>query len=796
MNSEEVFPFGTIPEYLPRSSSETFFLDLEDFCNTLRELSASFKVEGMFSISSFEIILTKGMIFIQLTEKQINNVEFVPTYGSIQGADYCLQTLQCSAFDTASLLIALLRVSGIPARYVYGTIELPIDKFMNWMGGFTDPNSAITFAASGGIPGQGLTAGGKIVAVQIEHVWVEVYVPYGNYRGTMRDDSIKTWIPMDGSFKQYEYTQGIDFFQIADFDAEAFLNEVKANSTYNEAESYITDIDQTLINQKIDEISTILGDYIQTNMPDATMPDILDSRRIINREYGILSGSLPYKTIAVLSRFSEIPNNLRYKITFRAYDPSSYGLSGELSYQITLPEVAGKRITLSYTAATDSDRAVIEQYGDISAVPAYLVSLKPLLKINGIIVAEGPPIGLGNDMEFVMSFINASGRSESVQYTFPVGGYHAITLDISRISKQTIENIATNFQTLIDVINSGQGDIYPDDIFGEMLHSVGALYFYEADALNKLTSNLIKVRTIRHPSGGVTSTVLKVSYMFSIPMNVAVTGLNIDVKRDIESSVSLEGDKNNVLAYRIQSGMNGSMMEHMIYENLFQQEGISAVKVLQIANQEGIPIYQITQDNISQVLSNLQLSFSIKTDIQNLINAGYTVAVPQQSISYNGWNGTGYIAIDPDTGDGGYIIEGGSAGGDTTGWWALGAASNALLAIASILRKGESVPISNILKYISPFVSYFAIGYKMIDTLIKVENAKISQESKNMLSAMIIGLFALLFGLKTVSLLFIGLYGIAVIALLSAYMSLILNVVIPEIILTVEIMENYNRRVP
>ena len=34
-----------------------------------------------------------------------NNIEFVPTYGSIQGADYCLQTKQCNAFDTASLLI-------------------------------------------------------------------------------------------------------------------------------------------------------------------------------------------------------------------------------------------------------------------------------------------------------------------------------------------------------------------------------------------------------------------------------------------------------------------------------------------------------------------------------------------------------------------------------------------------------------------------------------------------------------------------------------------------------------------
>jgi len=91
-----------------------------------------------------------------------NNIEFVPTYGSIQGADMCLQTKQCNDFDTASLLIALLRVSNIYAHYSYGTIEVPIDKVMNWAGGFTDKTSALNFIASGGVPVTGLRSGGII----------------------------------------------------------------------------------------------------------------------------------------------------------------------------------------------------------------------------------------------------------------------------------------------------------------------------------------------------------------------------------------------------------------------------------------------------------------------------------------------------------------------------------------------------------------------------------------------------------------------------------------------------------
>lgn len=159
-----------------------------------------------------------------------NNIEYVPTYGSIQGADMCLQTKQCNAFDTSSLLIALLRSSGIHSRYVYGTIELPIEKVKNWVGGFTDSNAALTLIASGGIPVTGLTSGGKIAAVRMEHIWVEAYIPYGNYRGARRDDSIKTWIPMDGSFKQYNYLQGLDFQTITGFDAQAFLQELQSTA--------------------------------------------------------------------------------------------------------------------------------------------------------------------------------------------------------------------------------------------------------------------------------------------------------------------------------------------------------------------------------------------------------------------------------------------------------------------------------------------------------------------------------------------------------------------------------------
>ena len=163
-----------------------------------------------------------------------NNVDFVPTYGSIQGADYCLQTRQCNAFDTASLLIALLRASGIHARYVYGTIEIPATEAMNWVGGVTKPELAVQLLNMGGIPAVAVTSGSQITKVRLEHVWVEAWIDYLPSRGAVHRTG-DNWIPMDASWKQYAYTDGIDLAAAVPFDAQGFADHVTSTASINGA---------------------------------------------------------------------------------------------------------------------------------------------------------------------------------------------------------------------------------------------------------------------------------------------------------------------------------------------------------------------------------------------------------------------------------------------------------------------------------------------------------------------------------------------------------------------------------
>ncbi|WP_408057962.1 hypothetical protein [Undibacterium flavidum] len=96
----------------------------------------------------------------------------------------------------------------MPARYVYGTIEVPADKLMNWVGGVTKIDAAQSLLGQGGIPNVGVITGGKINTIRMEHVWVEAYVDYTTSRGEINKIP-NTWIPMDASYKQYIFTQGM-----------------------------------------------------------------------------------------------------------------------------------------------------------------------------------------------------------------------------------------------------------------------------------------------------------------------------------------------------------------------------------------------------------------------------------------------------------------------------------------------------------------------------------------------------------------------------------------------------------
>ena len=222
-----------------------------------------------------------------------NSIAYLPTYGSIQGGDMTLTTGRGNAFDTASLMIALLRASGIYARYVYGTVEIPAALVQNWVGNVSTPEAAQGLMSQGGIPNIALVSGGKIAAFRIEHVWVEAYVAYYPSRGARhtgdpanspaspKGDFGDAWTPMDASFNQISYTAPMDIAGQVGIDLSAVRDAASNGTTVDPAGMWVEGVNGSAFETSFEDAQHQALAFLATNKPTATVDDLLGKRTIV-----------------------------------------------------------------------------------------------------------------------------------------------------------------------------------------------------------------------------------------------------------------------------------------------------------------------------------------------------------------------------------------------------------------------------------------------------------------------------------------------------------------------------------
>jgi hypothetical protein len=209
-----------------------------------------------------------------------NHIEWQPTWGGIQNAELTLSAQRGNAMDIASLTIALLRASKIPARYVHGTIDVPAADFKNWAGGFTDLSAAANFASSGGIPITPVVSGGQIDKVRLEHVWVEAAIDFMPSMGAKNKDA-DSWVALDPSYKQYDFKKGLDAVALSGINPEQLAQSFIASGTVNDSEGWATGFDAAILNNAQAEAQQKLEAYIQANLTNPTVGDVIGGRQTI-----------------------------------------------------------------------------------------------------------------------------------------------------------------------------------------------------------------------------------------------------------------------------------------------------------------------------------------------------------------------------------------------------------------------------------------------------------------------------------------------------------------------------------
>lgn len=608
-----------------------------------------------------------------------NNVEWLPTWGAIQDADVTLGSQRGNSFDIASLLIALLRASDIPARYVHGTIEVPEDKFRNWAGGFTDITAAGDYASSGGIPITGIVTGGKITRFQLEHIWVEAAIDFQPSRGAV-NKSADSWVQLDASYKQYQDLPGLDVVAISGIDPNTIAQSFAASGTVNTTEGWVSGLNPVILQNAQTQARTALETYITNNLPNPTVGDVIGGRKIVALNASVLPAALPNRSLVIGARYGAVPAALQHTMTFAF----GTGPLGELVNPVTFPwaRLNNHKVTLSFRPATAADEQTLASLlppGPItdpsqlpSSIPSYLISVIPEIAVDGQVVGQGNAMRLGEILNFYYGINRVNGHgSHTYTYAVVAGSYLSVAVAGGSVSANALYGVVTTLEQTRTSLVSGNtaliGTLSRENLLGDMFHAAALGYFSQYIAFSHISSLSRKAGHNLPMAYGTFGYEPNVQTLFGFPRAVEGGGVVVNVRLSwvMESN---DGDSAKRRDLNLNAGMLSSALEHGVPEKMFgtpqrPAQGVSAAKVLQLAAQQGQRIYHITSVNQSQVLPNLRLDSLALSEISQALATGKEVIAHTDRISVPGWTGEGYVLFDPQTGDGAYKITGGNNGG-------------------------------------------------------------------------------------------------------------------------------------
>ncbi|MCM2358463.1 MAG: hypothetical protein NDI77_09965, partial [Geobacteraceae bacterium] len=558
-----------------------------------------------------------------------NNVETEWYWGVMKGAEETLRQKSGNDADQAALLLALLRASGFPSRFVKGTIEFfpDIEKVKN-LTGIDDPMRIAAFFQKAGIPFKPVIAGGKIANFQVEHIWVESEIPYSNYRGVVIDDFGKTWLALDTSIKPHGFTRNepLDL----------------PNSSFDTLrDEYLQNVHTVT---PLEFLRSRAEEYLTQNIPGKTYQDLLSTKAIIPDVLKILPASLQFRQIAITGEFTELPAELRHQVRFTATGPANDNL---LTVTLDAMRLSNQRVVLSYEPETVEDQQIIDSYGGFDNTPSYLVRLRPVLKLNGerlVVAQDGLP--MGTDYTLAVEVITPNGTE--------------------RISnRHIVGNLA-----VIGIV--GQKALKPADIPVEEKNAERLLWEESLNYIDRWNqaedelAALLKVAMARPLLTVVTvGGLIDVTYLLDIPHGFEWKGVFMDAALRRIETVTRTGDTARERSFMRLSALQGSILENRVFEDDFQVESVSTAKLLQLAATKGTQLFTIDKSNVDALLPTLPFDDAVNQDIASAVNQNLVVTIPRTEMTYRDWTGIGYVKENPASGESGWMLSGMVAGGDT-----------------------------------------------------------------------------------------------------------------------------------
>ncbi len=549
--------------------------------------------------------------------------------GSVYGAQGALDARAGNDVDQASLLIALLRASGFPARYESGFVLVPAADFAE-MTGIQDPNDAASAMYTMGVPTT--VVYGATTQVKTWRTWVQAYVPYTSYRGQIDEadqGGRPIWIRLDPSIKQYEIEQQYDFSDDVSFDVDGFLSQPVSTS----ALAYYEDL---------------IREHIRTTGSGCETVDQALARLVNHAApYQLLPSVLPFPVDGDTTVTADLDDSVRYQVHLSATDWWGFTLFG---VTLTLPEIYGKRLAFTFPSGS----------GIYSAASG---TVTPTLSLDGDIVVQGGGVAVGTEVPLLVEMDGPGTPANLRNHPCVAGGTYVVSAWVGPVPKRLISEALEEWHALessgapqaqVDLaIAEAAGLTYHDHLVTDddrIWGLNGWLGFSEYEALAGTDTGPI--------------------YMWGFPAGAVTSGYMIDAENYVFAMPLRGGFSYPALAriYEI-AGYNGSFYEQKIWSELLDLGAFSSTSALQLARQEGQTIHFLeTLDDYNAVAGELSHDNSVINDVTNALSAGETVVISDRPVTRGDKTCSGYVLFDPERGTGKYLIYTRLNGGSTFDW--------------------------------------------------------------------------------------------------------------------------------
>ncbi len=286
--------------------------------------ATAISTNGADAITSEIVELARGLDNdpVRLYEYVHNHIRYEPYYGSLKGATRTLRDRAGNDCDQASLLLALLRQSGVEAKYAYGTLTLPTIAFdgtpnaWNWLGA-SDPLDALI---KGGIPA---TAGSGGATVTLDYMCVDANVS-------------NTWIRLAPSLKAYNVSAAQDLSTMMGYDRSQVLAAAGGTATAD----YAQNLTEQALRLKLDGLSSNLLVSLQGAMPNASVEEVMGARKIWEESYASLPTNFPSSCVFALGQnYTTVPTNLEHRVKIQY---------GGITNTLALHNIAHRKLTMKY----------------------------------------------------------------------------------------------------------------------------------------------------------------------------------------------------------------------------------------------------------------------------------------------------------------------------------------------------------------------------------------------------------------------------------------------------------------